>query len=380
MNFFHWGLSVEEANIVIIGAGIVGLAVAAKISERNEGVYILEKNQRYGQETSSHNSGVVHSGIHYPKNSLKAKLCVKGNQMLYETCEKYRIPYKKLGKLTVAIEDEEMEELEQLMKMGKDNGVEGLRFLDLEEVKKLEPKVEVERALYSPSTGILEPDELMNHYYAEAVRNGTVLTAQTEVTSLTKAGDRYEIGGTSQGERFNIKAKTVINCAGLNADKIAAMAGIDLDKAGYRQHPCKGDYFRTVGKPPVKMLVYPVPKGPGLGIHLTPDMAGAVRLGPNAYYVDNIDYSVGSREEEFREDVKRFFPNIADYELVPDFAGVRPKLQGPNDGFRDFVIRNEADNGLDGFIDLVGIESPGLTSAPAIAAFVSEMYESEVRR
>jgi L-2-hydroxyglutarate oxidase LhgO len=369
----------EETNVVIIGAGVVGLAVAAKMSEKAEGILILEKNAKYGQETSTHNSSVVHSGIHYPKGSLKAKLCVKANPLVYETCEKYELPYKKLGKLTVALTDEEIAALEKLMKQGQDNGVEGLRFFDGEAVKKLEPGVEAERALYSPSTGIIEPDELMAHYNAEAVRNGSVLSTNTEVTSLRKVKDLFEIGGISQGERFTIKAKTVINCAGLYADKIAQMLGIDLDKNMYRQHPCKGDYFRTVGKPPVKMLVYPIPEGPGLGIHLTPDLAGAVRLGPNAYYVDNIDYAVGSDEKEFRQGAERYMPGIKSYQLIADFAGVRPKLQGPGDGFRDFVIRNEADKGFSGFINLVGIESPGLTSAPAIGELVTEIYQNEVR-
>jgi len=158
------------------------------------------------------------------------------------------------------------------------------------------------------------------------------------------------------------------------------MIGIDLDESGYRLHYCKGDYFRVVGKPPVKMLVYPLPKGPGLGIHLTPDLAEVARLGPNAYYVDSIDYKAGSSEEEFRENVKRFLPRISGYRLVPDFAGIRPKLQGPREGFRDFVIKHEADRNLFGFINLIGMESPGLTAAPAIGKFVTELYENEIKK
>ena len=370
----------ETANIVVIGAGVVGLAVAAKLSEKNECVYIFEKNQKFGQETSSHNSGVIHSGIHYPKDTLKARLCVKGNSMIYELCEKYRIPYKGLGKLTVAITEEEIDELEKLMKMGEDNGVEGLKFLEREGVRKLEPNVEVEKALYSPSTGIVEPDELMNHFHAQAHKNNAVLATETEVASLKKVNGGYEVGGTSVGEKFIVAAKTVVNCAGLCSDKIAAMLGLDIDKLGYRIHYCKGDYFRVAGKPPVKMLVYPVPKGAGLGIHLTPDLGGSVRLGPNAYYVNNISYGVESNEKEFREDVERFLPLIRGRQIQVDSAGVRPKLQGPKDSFRDFVIRHEADRGLPGFINLVGIESPGLTAAPAIAEFVSEIYENEIKR
>jgi L-2-hydroxyglutarate oxidase LhgO len=370
----------ETANIVIIGAGVVGLAVAATLSERNEAVYVFEKNKKFGQETSSHNSGVIHSGIHYPKNSLKAKLCVKGNPMLYEICEKYKIPYKRLGKLTVAVEEEEFEELEKLMKMGEDNGVKDLEFLNREEVKEFEPNVEVEKALHSPSTGIIEPDELMNLFYAQIRNNRAIVATETEVTSIGKTDSGYELSGMSVGEKFTVTAKTVINCAGLYSDRIAAMIGLEIDKLGYRLHLCKGDYFRIAGKPPVKMLVYPVPKGPGLGIHLTPDLGGSVRLGPNAYYVSNIEYSVESNEKEFREDVRRFLPSIREYDIQIDSAGIRPKLQGPQDSFRDFIIKHEADKDLFGFINLVGIESPGLTAAPAIGAFVSEIYENEIKR
>jgi len=370
----------ESANIVIIGAGVVGLAVAAKVSENNEGVFVFERNSRYGQETSGHNSAVIHSGIHYPKNSLKAKLCVKGNAILYELCEKYRIPFKKLGKMTVAVGEEEIDELDKLMKQGTDNGIEGLEFLTGEDVRKLEPNVEVEKALLTPTTGILEPDELMNHFYAQARKNNATLATETEVTSLKQTGNGYEVGGISVGERFHINAKTVINCAGLYSDKIASMAGLDTDKIGYRLYPCKGDYFRVSGKPLVKMLIYPVPKGPGLGIHLTPDLTGSIRLGPNAYYVDKIDYAVESGEKEFREDVARFVPKIVEHQIRQDSSGIRPKLQGPKDGFKDFVIRHEADRGLPGLINLIGIESPGLTAAPAIAEYVSQIIQDEIKR
>jgi L-2-hydroxyglutarate oxidase LhgO len=370
----------ESANIAVIGAGIVGLAVAAKLSETNEAVYIFEKNSKFGQETSSHNSGVIHSGIHYPKGSLKAKLCVKGNTILYELCEKHRIPYKKLGKLTAAITEEEIDELEKLMQQGQDNGVEGLKFLEREEVKELEPNVEVEKALLSPSTGIIEPDELMNHFYAQARKNNAVLATETEVTGLKKTDGGYEVSGTSVGEKFTVTAKTVVNCAGLYSDKIAAMVGLDIDKLGYRLHPCKGDYFRLAGKPPVKMLVYPLPKGAGLGIHLTPDLGGSIRLGPNSYYVDKIDYQVESNEKEFREDVESYLPLIRERQIQIDSAGIRPKLQGPKDPFRDFVIKHEADKDLFGLINLIGIESPGLTAAPAIAEFVSGIIENEIKR
>ncbi len=369
----------EAANVVVVGAGVVGLAVAAKVSEGNEGVYVFEKNSRFGQETSGHNSAVIHSGIHYPKGSLKARLCVKGNAMMYELCERHRVPFKRLGKLTVAIGDEETRELYELKQVGIDNGVEGMKFLDREEVKRLEPDVEVDKALLTPSTGIVEPDELMNHFHAQARRNNVVLAMETEVTGISKLSSGYELIGTSVGEKFTVTAKIVVNCAGLCSDKVATMAGLDVDGLGYRLHYCKGDYFRVAGKPPIKMLVYPVPQGAGLGTHLTPDLGGSVRLGPNAYYVDRVSYEVESNEEEFRRDVARYLPSIRERQIHVDSAGVRPKLQGPKDGFRDFVIRHEADRGLFGFVNLVGIESPGLTAAPAIGELVSDIIEKEIK-
>lgn len=370
----------EKAKIVVVGAGVVGLAVAARLSEECQDVYVLEKNKRFGQETSGHNSGVIHSGIHYPPKSLKAELCVKGNRMLYDLCEEHGVPFKRLGKLTVAIEDEEIEELERLMRQGEANGVEELRMIGNEEVRRLEPKVEVERALYSPTTGILEPDELMNHFYSEIQRHSGLFVPVTEVTSMKKVGDDYEVGGVSTDQKFTIRAEAVINCAGLYSDRVASMAGLDVDRLGYRLHWCKGDYFRLSGKPLVRMLVYPVPKGPGLGIHLTPDMAGGVRLGPNAYYVHDVSYEVESSEKEFRADVERFLPSIAEREIRADSAGVRPKLEGPGMGFKDFVIRHEADRGLFGLVNLVGIESPGLTASPAIAELVLRLYHDEIAK
>jgi L-2-hydroxyglutarate oxidase LhgO len=369
----------ESANIVIIGGGIVGMSVAAKLSENNDGVYVLERNSRLGQEATSHNSGVIHSGIHYPSGSLKAELCVKGNSMLYEICEKYGIPHMRLGKLTVAIGEEEIGELEKLEKQGGENGVEGLKLMDGDEVKKMEPNVKAEEALFSPSTGIIEPDELLNYFYAEIGNNKGIVAIETNVSGLRRTDLGYEVSGTSVGEKFVLQAKTVINCGGLSSDRIAEMAGIDVDEQKYRIHFCKGDYFRVAGKPLVKKLVYPVPRGVGLGIHLTPDLAGSLKLGPNAYYVKNIDYRVESSEKEFMQDAQRYLPGIVEREIQADSSGVRAKLQGPNDSFRDFVIKNEKELNLPGFVNLIGIDSPGLTASPAIADLVSEIYENEIK-
>lgn len=369
----------ETANIVIIGAGVVGLAIAASLSEKNEGVYVFEKNRRHGLEASTRNSGVIHSGIHYQKGSLKAKMCIQGNALIYELCEKYRIPCKRLGKLAVANGEEEIKQLEQLLKKGRDNGVEGLRLVERNEVKQMEPNIVAERAIYAPTSGIIEQDELMNLFLARIRNNNGVIATDTEVTNIEMADKGYMVEGKSIGKPFSILSRTVINCAGLDSNKIASMLGLDVDKLGYRLSYYKGDYFRVIGKPPVKMLVYPVPMGSFLGIHLTPDLAGSVRLGPNKYPVDKIDYRVESNPDEFREGVKRFLPSILMRDIQIDSSGIRPELQSPKGSFRDFVIRHETDIGFQGFVNLIGIDSPGLTASPAIGNFVSELYEDEIK-
>lgn len=368
----------ERANIVVIGGGIVGLAIAAKVSESNGGVIVLEKNTKIGQEVSSHNSGVIHSGVHYPNGSLKARLSVSGNRMLYEICEKNGITHKRLGKLTVAIGEKEITEIERLKQQGEENGVEGLSILDGKEVRKMEPNVVVDQALYSPSSGIVEPDDLLNYFHAKAAANGASISLDTSVMELKKGKSSYEVRGMSGGSRFSFEAGSVINSAGLYSDRVASMVGLDVDRLGYRLHYCKGDYFRVYGNPPVKRLVYPVPRGPGLGIHLTPDASGSVKLGPNAYYVKDIDYRVSSTVEEFRKEATRYVPTLVNRQIQEDSSGIRPKLQGPDDPFRDFIIRDETDRGFPGFINLIGIESPGLTASPAIAQYVSELHSSTV--
>ncbi len=364
----------ERANIVIVGGGVVGLAIAAELSKDNDGVFVFEKNKRLGQEASSHNSGVVHSGIHYPKNSLKAKMCVAGNKMIYDICTKGGIPFKKLGKLTVANEEGEFREIELLRRQGEENGVEGLEVLDAEGVREMEPAIRAEQALYSPSSGIIEPDYLLEYYESVTKINEGVIATDTEVKSIRKRDTGYELGVRNGESNFSLMVNTVINSAGLSADRIAQIAGMDTEALGYRLHLCKGDYFRIADRPPVKHLVYPVPEGPGLGIHLTPDLSGSVKMGPNAYYVSNIGYSVESSVEDFRKDVSRYLPSIINMRIKEDSSGVRPKLQGPGEGFRDFVIREEGDKGFPGFYNLIGIESPGLTASPAIASYVSALY------
>ncbi len=370
----------DSANIVVIGAGIVGLAVAARLSRVYKDIYVLEKNHRIGQEISSHNSGVIHSGIHYPPSSLKAKLCVQGNKLIYDICKKNQIPFKRLGKLTVATDESEVNVLDQLFRNGKANGVEGLRFLDRDQIKQMEPSVNAIEALYTPTSGIIEQDELIQYFASSTTRNGGIISTQTEVTGIKYDDSVYKISGKSVGKTFTFDCETVINCAGLYSDKVTEMVGLDVDKLGCRLSYYKGDYFRVLGPPPVSMLVYPVPHGAGLGIHATPDMSGSVKLGPNAYPVSEIDYIPGSNGNDFLNDVARYLPGIEKRRVEYDSSGIRPKLSGSDKQFKDFIIRNEEDHGYPGFINLIGIESPGLTASPAIADYVLKMYESEIVR
>ncbi|KAA8922936.1 NAD(P)/FAD-dependent oxidoreductase [Thermoplasma sp.] len=369
----------ESANIVIIGAGVVGLSIASELSKDNESVYVFEKNRVFGAETSSHNSGVIHSGIYYPKGTLKATLSIKGNSMIYQICEKYGISYKRLGKLIVATGDRELKELEKIFQNGMNNGIDGIEMVDSDGVRRIEPAVQADAAIYVPSTGIVEPYDLMNYYYAKISKNGGIVALRTEVTGIRKSGDGYILDGISAGERFSVRCNTVINAAGLYSDRIAEIAGFDVDSLGYRLNYVKGDYFRVSGKPPVRMLVYPIPEASGLGIHLTPDLSGSVRLGPNAYEVDHIDYRVESKAEDFMASVMRFLPSISEYEIHEDSTGIRPQLRKKDGSYKDFIIRNEVDHGMPNFINLIGIESPGLTASPAIASYVSDIYKNEIR-
>lgn len=365
----------DRVDTVVIGGGIVGLAVAYQISQRRGDVYVLERNLAPGQETSSHNSGVIHSGIYYPKDSLKARLCVRGNELTYSLCERYGVEHKRTGKLIVAAGEEEMHALEALKRNGDANGVSGLEIIDSADITRMEPHVRAVAAIYSPSTGVVDQAGLLSLYRALAEKNGAHVVLQTDVQSIKRLATGYELSGSSARSFFALEADTVINCAGLGADKIAEAAGLDVKRLGYRIHYCKGDYFAVSGSPIVRMPVYPVPEKYGLGIHVTPDTSGMVRLGPNAYYVHDIGFSCESDPADFRRDVSRFLPSIAERELHYDYSGIRPKLQGPGESFKDFVIRHEDDRGFHGFINLIGIESPGLTAAPAIAEFVRNICE-----
>ncbi len=363
-------------DITIIGAGVIGLAVAEELSRRFKDVLLLEKNESHGQETSSRNSEVIHAGIYYPEGSLKASLCVEGRKLLYETCEKRDIPFRRTGKLIVATKPEEEEALEALLGKAQLNGVDDLLLLSGRVVHSLEPEVFASAGLLSPSTGIIDSHRLMRALLIGASDNGVTSVFRSCVTAAHYDGDRHEIE-INDGES-RIASRVVINSAGLQSDRVAAMPGIDVDLEGYRLKLCKGDYFSASPSPRIRHLVYPVPmpKHEGLGVHATIDLGGRVRFGPDAEYVDDIDYRVDEgKRDTFLGSILTYLPLLAKDSLSPDMCGIRPKLQGPGEDIRDFVISEESRLGLPGWVNLVGIESPGLTACMAIAKHVSNLVQ-----
>lgn len=370
----------ERTDILIIGAGVIGLAIAKELSFNKKDIVIIEKNKSFGQETSSRNSEVIHGGMHYPFGTLKAELCVIGRRLLYQFCAEKKIPHKKTGKLIIATDQDELAALEGLSKQGEINGVEGLKFMTEAWIKKLEPRVSGIAALYSQETGIIDSHRLMDCLLTAAKESGASIVYNAEVIAIQKNGDGYRVTIRNCGEDVEIKALTIINSAGLDSDAIASMIGIDIHKEKYDLHYCKGQYFRVASEKSklISHLLYPVPrpKSGGLGIHVTPDLAGSFRLGPDDNYLNNRtkDYSVDeNRKNDFFRSVVKFIPFLEENDLVPDLSGIRPKLQPKEGEFRDFIIRDETDKGLPGFINLIGIESPGLTASLAISRKVRRL-------
>jgi L-2-hydroxyglutarate oxidase LhgO len=366
-----------DTPVTIVGAGVVGLAVAARLAERFPETVILERRDRYGSETSSRNSEVIHGGMYYPAGSLKAQLCVRGKHLLYEFCERAGVAHCRIGKLIVAMQAQEVPELERLLALGLQNGVE-LELVGAEACRKLEPAVPAVAALVSPTTGIVSAHGLMDALLHEATRHEAILQPRAELVGIERRDADYRLEIRTPDGTETLTSERVVNAAGLESDRVAALAGIDVRSAGYQLHWWKGSYFAVNGNKArlLSRLVYPVPTHVSLGVHAILGLEGRLRFGPDAEYLADrqLDYSVDeAKREAFAEGVRRLVPEIDALDLTPDMAGIRPKLQGPGEGFRDFVIAEEAARGLPGFVNLIGIDSPGLTSAPAIAEEVDRL-------
>ncbi len=362
----------EKVNVLVIGAGVVGLAIAEELSKTVEDVVVLESERSFGRHTSSRNSEVIHSGIYYPKDSLKAKMCVKGAKTLYEYADTHSIPYNKCGKLIVANCDEEYKQLEKLLEIGINNGVEGLKIIEQAEINKIEPLIKATKALYVTNTGIINTHLLMEKIEENIEENGGFVIYDSEVKEIKKVAEGYEV---ISGDGETYLTKYLVNSAGLCSDKIAELVGIDTKSNNIELHLCKGEYYKDNSIKNINHLIYPVPDPQGifLGIHLTINLNNEVRFGPNAYYLGDIDYKNDERyKTDFLQAISRYM-DINPANLHFDDCGIRPKLQGPNDGFRDFYIEEETEKGFPKFINLIGIESPGLTSCLAIAEYVRKM-------
>ncbi len=371
----------HATDVAVVGAGVVGLACARELARRGREVVVVERHERFGVETSSRNSEVVHAGIYYPAGSLKATLCVAGNRALYAWCETHGVPHRRLGKVIVATSAEEVPKLEQIQARARENGVASLVPLDGARVRELEPHVRAVAGLWSPDTGIVDSHSLMASFLADAEAAGTVVAWHHTLTAAERNGERYVLVARDEaGEETVFAARQVVNAAGLDADRVAALPGLDAPACGYALRFARGHYFRIHPRKAhlASHLVYPTPVQAGLGIHVTLDMAGGLRLGPDVEWLERReqDYRVDpSLAERFHAAVALYLEGLALEDLAPDQAGIRPKLQRPDEAFRDFVVAEEGARGLPGWVNLVGIESPGLTAALPMAERAADLLE-----
>jgi L-2-hydroxyglutarate oxidase LhgO len=366
---------VDQVDAVVIGAGVVGLACAYELGQRLDTVVVIEREVGPGREISSRNSGVVHAGIYYPKDSLKTRLCIEGKRLLYEWCESRGVPHARTGKLIVATHAEDQERLLKIARHAAEVGAGELRLMSGREAKREEPELRCELALHSPTSGIVDVHELIASLAKEINETDGALVYQTSLDSIARSPDGWIVRTSDTlGRQAEIETARVVNAAGLSALEVARLSGLPTSQTPWRLYPCKGSYFALgAGAPPTRnSLIYPLPEGGGLGVHITADLSGARRAGPDAEFVDTIDYQVdASRTERFAEAVARYLPGIRPEHLTPDYSGVRPKLVGPEGGFADFVVTQPPSQ--PGVVHLIGIESPGLTAALAIGAHVAEM-------
>lgn len=356
-----------EVECVVAGAGVVGLAIARALALSGREVVVLERHDVIGSETSARNSGVIHAGIYYPTGSLKAKLCVAGKERLYGYCAEHGVPHERIGKLIVATSDNQVAALDALAVKAAENGVLDLERLDPAQAKELEPEVSCVAALLSPSTGIVDVHALMLAYLGDAEAAGAVLSLGSPVIGgrVTTDGFEIDVGGR---EPTSLACRLLVNSAGLGAQAVArSLEGLDPASvpAGYL---CKGNYFTLAGRSPFRRLVYPMPERAGIGIHVTLDLGGQARFGPDVQWIEAIDYDVDpARAEPFYAAIRSYWPGLPDGALMPGYAGIRPKLQTPTGPAVDFLIQGPQQHGVPGLVNLYGIESPGLTSSLAIA-------------
>ena len=361
----------DRVDCVVVGAGVVGLALARAIAMRGLETLVLESEAAFGQGVSSRNSEVIHAGLHGAVGWRKAAACIAGRRLLYDYAAQRGIPHRKLGKLLVANGDAEDALLQGLLGKARGLGVEGLKSLDVVQVHALEPALRCTSALLSPESGVIDVHALMLSLLGDAEAHGATLVCRSPFEAAEPVADGWQvrIGGS---EPFELRTRWLVNSAGLQAQAVAArMTGYPAARIP-RAHWAKGNYFKLQGRAPFAHLVYPVPVQGGLGVHLTLDLQGQAKFGPDVEWVDTLDYRVDPRRgDAFYAEVRRYWPGLPDGALVPDYAGIRPKVYALGEAARDFVLDGPAEHGLPGLVQLFGIESPGITSSLALAEEVA---------
>jgi len=362
----------DSVECAVIGAGIVGLAIARALATAGREVVILETEDAIGTHTSSRNSEVIHAGLYYPKGSLKARACVAGRQRLYEYCASHGVPYRRCGKLIVATSDAQVAELDSILKKGTDNGVDDLVRITAAQAEQMEPALRCAGALHSPSTGIVDSHALMLAYLGDAEAAGAMLGLRSSLEKVFLRDGCFEL---HVKDASPVRCALLVNSAGLRAPSVARrIEGFPASRIP-RELYAKGNYYSLAGRPPFSRLVYPVPEPGGLGVHLTLDLAGQARFGPDVEWVDRIDYRVDPRRSEgFYAAIRRYWPGLPEGALAPGYAGIRPKISGPTEPAADFLIQGPAAHGIPGLVNLFGIESPGLTASLALADDVAALF------
>ncbi|OXR50585.1 FAD-dependent oxidoreductase [Pusillimonas sp. T2] len=365
-----------DTDCIVLGAGVIGLAIARSLARQGRDVLIVESEDQFGSGVSARNSEVIHAGIYYPTNSLKARLCVEGKALLYAHCREYGVAHQQTGKLIVATSANQLDKLKALARQAGQNGVHDLQWLSSEQATALEPELQCLAALWSPSTGIIDSHGLMLSLLGDAQRHGAQAVFRTPLLHGERLDSgllKLSFGGESP---TTLTARTVINATGLQAPDVASrlpwLTNLAIPKAWY----CKGTYFGLQGRTPFTHLIYPMPDTAGLGIHLTLDLAGQARFGPDTEWVDTIDYSLDpDRSTSFYAAVRQYWPDLPDGALVPAYTGIRPKIGPPNAPAADFLIAGPEMHGVEGLLHLLGIESPGLTASLAIAHHASQQID-----
>jgi L-2-hydroxyglutarate oxidase LhgO len=362
----------EQVDCVVVGAGVVGIAVARALAQAGREVIVLEAAEAIGTETSSRNSEVVHAGIYYARDSLMARLCVQGRRMLYAFCDAHGVTYNRCGKLIVATTQAEAEQLASILARAEANGVEGMRMLSAAEARAMEPNLVCTAALHSPTTGVVDSHGYMLALQGEAEAHGAMFAFHAPVTGgrVADGGVRLDVGGA---EAMSLNCRLVVNAAGLHAPALArSILGMPTQLIP-TEYYAKGNYFSLAGRSPFSRLIYPVPVPGGLGVHLTIDLGGQARFGPDVEWVDRLDYTVDPRRADgFYAAVRRYWPDLKDGALLPGYAGIRPKIVPKGAPGQDFTVVGTRAHGVPGLLHLFGIESPGLTSAIALAEMVRE--------